>query len=91
MLHVGDALLKSQILHCPTTTILRPLYNWRTQSGTGGFCCSKVLPRARPNWQELAHSDEGEDARVLLNSVTYIISVSCEFYPVTDHYYLFSM
>jgi len=38
-----------------------------------------ALPATQPtvskNWRQLAHSDWGEDARVLLNGVTYIVSV----------------
>jgi len=40
-----------------------------------------ALPATQPtvskNWRQLAHSDKGEDARVLLNDVTCTVSVPC--------------
>jgi len=46
-----------------------------SQLRTGGFCWSKVLLPACRCWWQLAHSDYGEDARVLLNGVTCTVSV----------------
>jgi len=41
----------------------------------GGFCwCKGSLPTC-PCLGQLAHLDQGEDARVLLNGVTCIVSV----------------
>jgi len=48
--------------------------SWHPQLRTGGFCWSKVLLSACPCWWQLAHSDYGEDARVLLSGVTCTIA-----------------
>ena len=63
-----------------TTTILRPLYrstciSQHLQLRSGGFCWCKVLLPACPCWQQPVHSDYGEDAGVLLNSVIYTTSI----------------
>ena len=36
---------------------------------------SAAQPTASKHWRQLAHSDYGEDARVLLNGVTYTVSI----------------
>jgi len=62
------------------TTILQPLYRTtcvrrQTQLTTGGLRLSKVLLPPCPWWWQLAHSDQGGDARVLHTGVTCTISV----------------
>jgi len=63
-----------------TTTVVWPLYRStcvrrHLQLRTGGFCWCKVLLLARPSRWQPAHSDYGEDAGVLLNSVIHTVSV----------------
>jgi len=63
------------------TTVLWPLYRTtcvsrHPQLRTGGFCWSRVLLPTRPCWWQLAHLDSREYARVLLNGITYIISIA---------------
>jgi len=62
------------------TIILRPLYRTicvsrHSQLRTGGLCRSKVLLPTCPCWQQLAHSDYGDDVWDLLNGVTCTISI----------------
>ena len=52
--------------------VLRPLYKETSVSRRLQF---KVLLPACPCWRQPAHSDQGEDAGVLFNSVIYTISV----------------
>jgi len=62
--------------------VLRPLYrstctSRHLQLRTGGFYwCKVLLPAvpAYPCWRQPAHSDYGEDAGVLRNSVIYTVS-----------------
>jgi len=46
------------------------------QLRTGEFYHRKILVPMHPCWQHIMHSDYGEDARVLLNGVTYTIPVT---------------
>ena len=43
------------------------------QLRAGGFCWCKVILPACPCWWQPGHSDSGEDAGVLLNSVIYTV------------------
>jgi len=72
-------LLASVIWIATTGTILQLLYRTTCVSRhpylrTGGFCWSTVLLPACSCWQQVVHSDEGEDARVL-SGVICTISV----------------
>jgi len=63
-----------------STTVIWPLYkstcnSRHPQLRTGGFCWSKVSLSACPCWWQLVHAACGEDGRVLLNGVTYTISI----------------
>jgi len=49
--------------------------NWHLQLRTRGFCWCKVLLHACPCWLQPVHSDYGEDAGVLLNSVICTVSI----------------
>ena len=60
----------SLLQHFRSTCISRHL-----QLRTGGFCCCKVSLPACPCWWQPVHSNYGEDAGVLLNSVTHSDSV----------------
>ena len=53
----------------------QPSVSWHSQWRTWGFCWSRVSLAACPCWRQLAHSDKAEDARVLLYSVIYTISM----------------
>ena len=46
-----------------------------TRLRTERLCCSKDLLLTCPWWQQLAHSDYEEDARVVLGGVTHTVSV----------------
>ena len=78
-----DGCSVSQLNSCTTTTtatVLQPLYrstcvSWHLQLRTGGFRWCKVLLPTCPCWWQRAHLYEGEDAGVLLNSVTYTVSL----------------
>ena len=65
-----------------TTTVLRPLYGSTCvsrylQLRTGVFCWCRVLLPACPCWWQPAHSDQGKDAGVLVNSVIYTLRWTC--------------
>jgi len=71
-------------LNTSTATVSWPLYRStcvgrHLQSQTRGFCWCKVLLPTSPCWQQPAHSDHGKDARVLLNSTIYTVSVPSTF------------
>ena len=49
--------------------------SWHLQLRNVGFCWCKVSLPTCPCWWHLAHSDYGQDAGVLLNSVIYTVSI----------------
>ena len=86
-------MMRTYIQHTTTTTtttiVLRPLYRStcairHLQLRTGGSCWCKVLLPACPCWRQPAHSDQGEDVGVLLNSVIYTVCVSYFIYFHTE-------
>ena len=71
---LNSTLITTQYNHCfiysPYTGVSQHL-----QLRTGGFCWYKVLLPVYPCWWQPVHSDQGEDAAVLVNIVTYTVSL----------------
>jgi len=71
--------LRDTVTCCTTTAIWQPLYRTTCVSQhpieeLEDFAGAKLLPTC-PCWWQLAHSDYGEDTRVLHSDVTCSISI----------------
>jgi len=78
MLLITSILLQTVLIPHRNTQPLRytvQRVSWHPELRTREFNYSHILLPERPCWWQLAHFDYGEDAKVLLSGVTYIVSI----------------
>jgi len=76
------ARLCNKSLHVSSGSAGTPVKNWT-------ILLEQILLPACPCWRQLAHSDSGEDARVLLSGGTYAVSIPRRTFEPKWHPYFY--